>query len=165
MAGQTTNSLENTLPTLTSEDKKRNLESTLYQFSKEMPFFAAFMQEINISHDEQLPTAAIGYDKKQNEFRVMINPYFFADKTPEQRVAILYHEVLHFTHGHLIRMGLTTADTEKMTSEEKTEFRNEMQIKNIAADMAINQYIRNLPEGCITVETFKDDKEIGRAHV
>lgn len=146
------------LPTLSSEDKKRNLESTLYQFSKEMPFFAAFMQEINISHDEQLPTAAIGYDKKQNEFRVMINPYFFADKTPEQRVAVLYHEVLHFTHGHLIRMGLTTADPEKMTPEEKIEFKNDMQIKNIAADMAINQYIRNLPDGCITVETFKDDK-------
>jgi len=142
---------------LSASEKKSNLERALYDFATANAFFAAFLQEINISHDEQLPTAAIGYDKKQNEFRVMVNPNYFGSLTGEQRVAVLFHEVLHFTHGHLIRMGLTDVDLDKMTAEEKVQFKNETMIKNLAADLAINQYIKNLPDGCITLDTFKDE--------
>lgn len=137
--------------------KKRNLESTLYSFNTKYSFYAAILSEISIEHTEEIPTAALMYDKNQNEFKTLINPNFFDALTPEVRVGVLYHEVLHFTHGHLIRMELMSIDPDLMTAEEKVKFMEERQLKNMAADMAINNFIPCLPEWAVRAENFKDD--------
>jgi len=147
----------NTENKISKEEKKRNLESALYAFSTKHPFYAAFLSEIPIEHTEELPTAALMYDKRRNEFKTLLNPAFFASLSPEVRVGVLYHEVLHFTHGHLIRMDLTTIDPEALTAEDKVKFMEERQLKNIAADMAINSFIPSLPEWAVRPENFKDN--------
>lgn len=127
-----------------NKEKKDAIESAIYWFSTQNPFYAAFLQEVNISYSEQCPSAAICYDKKRNEYKVELNPSFFCALTVEQRIAILQHEVLHFTHGHLMIFMDITADPK------------EHKKLNFAGDIAINQYIANLPEGVLDVKMFKD---------
>lgn len=141
---------------ISNENKKRNLESALYSFNLKHPFYAAFLSEITIEHTETIPTAALMYDKHKNEFKTLVNPIFFDAMSPEVRVAVLYHEVLHFTHGHLIRMELNALDPSSMTPEETAKFMEERQLKNIAADMAVNSFIPNLPQWAVKAENFKD---------
>lgn len=143
---------------ISNEQKKRNLESTLYAFNLKFGFYAAFLSEISIEHTERVPTAAMSYDKKTNEFKTLINPVFFDELTPDERVGVLYHEVLHFTHGHLLRMDLMESSPETMPPEEKIKWMQDRDLKNIAADIAINQFIPVLPKGSMYPELFKDDK-------
>jgi predicted metal-dependent peptidase len=66
--------------------------------------------------------------------------------TIDQRVAVLHHEVLHFTNAHVFRFGF-----------DSTSSKDDKKNANIATDMSINQYIKNLPKGCIDVKYFKTD--------
>jgi predicted metal-dependent peptidase len=143
---------------ISNEQKKKNLESTLYSFNRKYPFFGAFLSEISIEHTESIPTAGLMYDKKTNEFKTLINPVFFDSLDPSVRVAVLYHEVLHFTHGHLLRFESTDTETENLDAEGKVKLLNEKGLQNIAADMAINQYIPELPDWAVRPEKFKDNK-------
>jgi predicted metal-dependent peptidase len=66
-----------------------------------------------------------------------INPFFFCRKlNKDQRKAILLHELAHITNKHPLRVPFM-----KISSRKRM-------IMNIAADMAINQYIKHLPTGC-----------------
>lgn len=119
-------------------------------------FYGRFFQELSLSISTQLPTAAIGYDKKNDLFKIMVNPIFFNydfDKEGnklglrdiKEQIAIVKHEVLHFTNKHLFRMPFGEGSKE------------DDMLYNIAGDMAINQYIKHLPKGCIDVAEYKLD--------
>jgi len=122
---------------------KSVLEGALYRLGKQQPFYAAFLQEINISYSTMIPTMALMYDQKTTKFKLLINYDFLLKLSPDQRAAVLYHEVLHFYHQHIFRwmkLGINIGDLK------------ERAIANVAADMAINQYIQGLPEGCLSCE-------------
>jgi predicted metal-dependent peptidase len=59
-----------------------------------------------------------------------INQNFYSSMTTEQKLAVLEHEILHILNKHLLR------------AEERNHY-----IWNLATDLAINQYINNLPNG------------------
>ena len=82
--------------------------------------------------DESILTAYLGYSG--GRFYIRIYKDFFDSLSIEQKAAVLQHEVAHFINKHFAR-------------------RNERHSKiwNIACDMAINQYIRNLPDNCIAL--------------
>ena len=123
--------------------KRNALEQSLFYFGKKEPFYAAFLQEIIIKYVDFIPTAAITYNKKQDQFEMYLNAGFFCPMPLEQRIAILHHETLHFTHQHLFRIfGEQFAPETHKT-------------RNIAADMAINQFISDLPPGGVDVKEFK----------
>jgi predicted metal-dependent peptidase len=68
---------------------------------------------------------------------MLVNPYFFCKKmTAAERKAVLLHELSHITHKHPLRVPFM-----KISSHKR-------QLMNIAADMAINQFIKDLPHGC-----------------
>jgi predicted metal-dependent peptidase len=68
---------------------------------------------------------------------MIINPYFFCKKLNLlSQKAVLLHELSHITHKHPIRVPFM-----KLSSHKR-------QLMNIAMDMAINQFIKNLPTGC-----------------
>jgi predicted metal-dependent peptidase len=68
---------------------------------------------------------------------MLINPYFFCKKLDLlQQKAILLHELSHITHKHPLRVPFM-----KLAARKR-------QLMNIAMDMAINQFIKNLPAGC-----------------
>lgn len=123
----------------------KNLQQSLYYFTNDNPFIGGILQEMNFKPIYDLPSAALCYDKKRQSFEIMINPEFFNSMSLEHRTGVLHHEVLHFTNTHVFRFGM-----ENMADEDKKR-------QNIACDMAINQYIKSLPDGCIDVKFFKTD--------
>lgn len=124
--------------------RKEIIEATFYDLLDEEAFYGSLLQEIDVAFVEWLPTAALQYDKKKFKFSILINYDFLSKLTRKERCAILFHEVLHFTHKHISRamdMGITLPE--------------DLKLANIAQDIAINQFIKNLPDGCVKVEMFK----------
>lgn len=131
------------LPVISEIDKKNALESSLYYFTNAQPFVGGMLQELTMKYSSQVPTAGITFDKKSSEFLVYLNPNFFCGLSVKERVAVLHHEILHFTNKHLFRLPfLDVKDDQK-------------RIYNIAGDMSINQYIPDLPFGCVDVKDWK----------
>lgn len=122
-------------------EKQQKLESALFSLQKQHPFYANVLQEIDIGYSGMVPTAAIGFNDKTFEFKMYINPEFFTKLDIGKRKTVLMHEILHFTHGHLLRAS-------------SEEYKKDAQFYNMAMDMAINQYLE-LFEGLINVKDFK----------
>lgn len=123
---------------LVSEEKMRfALNSAIYQMSLSKPFLSSIMQSLNVHFSPLVPRAGIRFDNDHKCFEMLIHPYYFCEILSDaERVAVLDHEISHVTHKHLIRIPFIKLDKQMRP------------IMNVAADMAINQYIKNLPEGC-----------------
>lgn len=126
------------------EEKKSAVESSLYELSRFEPFYAGLIQELNIKFDPRIPTAGLVYNDKTLDFEIWFNTEFFMGLAAQERAAVLLHECLHFSHKHFLRTDLE-------------EFKKDAMMYNIAMDMSINQYIRNLPGNCVDVKKFKYD--------
>src|SRR5271165_1594024 len=113
---------ENVIPLF---KKKNALESALYKFFRTDPFYASFLQEVSIRYTESIPTACMAYDKEKNEFSMHLNPKFFCSFELPQRVALLFHETLHFMNQHLFRFSFDNISQE------------DAKLQQLAMDMAI----------------------------
>lgn len=119
------------------ELKTRALASAIYECSKTHPFLGSVLQCLTISYGHQIPTAGIMFNTDAKRWDMIINPFFFCKKLdiPQQK-AVLLHELSHITHKHPLRVPFL-----KISSRKRV-------LMNIAADMAINQFIKNIPAGC-----------------
>jgi predicted metal-dependent peptidase len=119
------------------ELKTRALASAIYECSKTHPFLGSVLQCLTISYGHVIPTAGIMFNTDAKRWDMIINPYFFCKKLNllEQK-AVLLHELSHITHKHPLRVPFLKISARKRM------------LMNVAADMAINQYIKNLPKGC-----------------
>lgn len=116
---------------------KQCLQTCIYQTTKSHPFMGAILQIMNITFSHQLPTAGVMFNTEIKRWDLIINPHFFCVKLNEKhRKAVLLHELYHITHKHPLRIPFIKLSTHKR------------QIMNIAMDMSINQYIKDLPDGC-----------------
>lgn len=111
------------------------IQQTIYYVLKRNVFVGNLLQELTIRVSKRIPTAELTYDRENAKFEVLLNVDFLKCLELEQRVAVFFHEILHFTNGHIYRFEDVGTEKDQM-------------LKNIAADMAINQYIQNLPAGC-----------------
>jgi predicted metal-dependent peptidase len=119
------------------EDKSQALATAIYETSKTHPFIGSVLQCLTISYSHQLPTAGILFNTDAKRWDMLVNPFFFCKKlTAPQRKAVLIHELSHITHKHPLRVPFLKISARKRM------------LMNIAADMAINQYIKDLPSGC-----------------
>lgn len=119
------------------EDKSQALATAIYETSKTHPFVGSVLQCLTISYSHQLPTAGIMFNTDAKRWDMLINPFFFCKKlTAPQRKAVLIHELSHITHKHPLRVPFMKISARKRM------------LMNIAADMAINQFIKDLPTGC-----------------
>jgi len=119
------------------ELKTRCLASAIYECSKTHPFLGSVLQCLNISYGHTIPTAGIMFNPDAKRWDMLINPYFFCKKLNLlSQKAVLLHELSHITHKHPLRVPFLKIAARKR------------QLMNIAADMAINQFIKNLPAGC-----------------
>ncbi len=119
------------------------LQSCIYQIVRDNPFIGGLLQELTFKFNNSIPTAAIGFNKTTQKYELLFNLEFFKKHDKTARIAILTHEILHFLHKHLFRWQLMDVKMEDRF------------LWNIAADMAINQYIKGLPEGGIDVKDYK----------
>lgn len=119
------------------EEKTQCLATAIYETSKSQPFLGSVLQCLTITYSHTLPTAGIMFNAEAKKWDMYVNPMFFCRKLDaKQRVAVLVHELSHITHKHPLRIPFLKISARKRM------------LMNIAADMAINQYIKNLPSGC-----------------
>ena len=119
--------------------KTRALASAIYECGKTHPFLGSVLQCLTISYGHVIPTAGIMFNTDAKRWDMIINPYFFCKKLNLlQQKAILLHELSHITHKHPLRVPFLKISARKR------------RLMNIGADMAINQFIKNLPNGCPT---------------
>lgn len=126
----------------------KEIQKSIFNILLKEPFFGLLLQEINIRVTLAIPTAGMSYDKKLQKFFVYINPEFFINTLSEpEREAVLIHELLHFLHRHIFDLRMPE---DWSTKDNKIK-------ANLAMDMAINQYIQNLPKSCVNVNDWKMD--------
>lgn len=119
------------------EDKSRCLSSAIYECSKTHPFMGSVLQCLNITYGHTIPTAGIMFNTDAKRWDMIINPYFFCKKLSIlQQKAVLLHELSHITHKHPLRVPFLKISARKRM------------LMNIGADMAINQFIKDIPKGC-----------------
>lgn len=120
-----------------ASEMKQCLQTCIYQTVKSHPFMGAILQIMNISFTHMLPTAGVMFNAEVKRWELMINPHFFCRKLNEKhRKAVLLHELYHITHKHPLRIPFIKLSVHKR------------QLMNIAMDMSINQFIKDLPDGC-----------------
>lgn len=86
-------------------------------------------------------TAALGY--ANGRFFIRFHEDFYNILSEKERLAVLRHEIGHFIHCHFARRG----------------YRDPM-IWNLACDMAINQFISDLPKDCCLPSKDMKPKEL-----
>ena len=104
------------------------------------PFYGLFLIGINKTYSENIPTA--GVSKHGIGMQLTINPEFFNGLSEDHRFGLIKHELLHIAFGHLLLRDLYT----------------DHKLFNIAADLEINQYIREnkLPTGGLLLSSFPE---------
>lgn len=118
-------------------EMKQSLQTCIYQTTKSHPFMGSILQVMNISFTHVLPTAGVMFNAEVKRWDLMINPKFFCRSLNEkQRKAVLLHELYHITHKHPLRVPFMKLSVHKR------------QLMNIAMDMSINQFIKDIPDGC-----------------
>jgi predicted metal-dependent peptidase len=110
------------------------IEKVIVSLIKTKPFYAHFLQQMNRIETERIPTLGVNLTDRINLF---FNPVFLEGLNPKARIACLEHEVLHLLNLHLFR------------GKELEE-----RLFNIAADLAINPFISNLPSCALLPEQF-----------
>lgn len=122
---------------VTVEEKTQCLATAIYETSKTHPFLGSVLQCLTISYSHALPTAGILFNNDGKRWDMLVNPFFFCRKlSGPQRKAVLIHELSHITHKHPLRVPFMKISAKKRM------------LMNVAADMAINQFIKDIPKGC-----------------
>lgn len=122
---------------VSADEQKQGLQTAIFSTTKTNPFMGSVLQCMNITYSHMLPTAGVMFNAELKRWDLLINPYFFCKKmNDKQRKAVLLHELYHITHKHPLRVPFMKLSTHKR------------QLMNIAMDMAINQYITDIPDGC-----------------
>jgi len=123
--------------TTTEAERSQALATALYEIYKDNTFYCSMLQSMDITYSFQLDTAGVTFSADQKKYMLLINPMFFVKKlSQENRRAVLLHELFHLVHKHLTRVPFF-----KISNHNR-------KLLNIAADLAINNYIRDLPAGC-----------------
>lgn len=132
------------------EVKSQCLATVIYECcTKTHQFMGAVLQSLTINYSHQIPTAGILFNTDAKHWEMLVNPYFFCKKlNGEQRKAVLLHELSHILHKHPLRVPFLKIAPRKRI------------LMNIAADMAINQFIKNLPDGCPQCTPYDPDHPI-----
>ena len=118
----------------------RVLETAIYDLLKEDPFYANFLLGCKVVYDAKgVERAAVAFRGGQICF--LFNTQWYTSITREERVAVLVHEVLHAVFDHI--------------GNRAYGFTNQ-KARNYAMDCAINQFIRNLPKGCVTLDSMSE---------
>ena len=102
----------------------------------DLSFYGFILAKLNIQFDPTFPTLGVYFNKDLLNYTLTIGSYF-NNLSEEERIAVLIHECRHILGLHTFRKG-----------------DRDHNLFNIAADIAINQLIKNLPEGGMYPETF-----------
>lgn len=117
---------------------KVKIESAISKLITFYPLFGTVFLYLNKRQTDTLPTMAVGVTRRI-DLALYYNPEFVKKLTHEEIKAVLIHESMHVLLHHIARAG---------------HYGYSMKGFNIAADMAINCSIQNLPEGALYPKNF-----------
>lgn len=101
------------------------LDEAIMYLIQNKPFYAHLVMGMRKEFTDRVPTAGVNITDKVN---LLINPNFWKSMNAIEQAAILEHECLHVVMNHF-----------------KRREHRKPRLYNIAADMAINEYIKGLP--------------------
>lgn len=110
----------------------KELEDSIIYLLSSKPFYGHILMRMDRIITDSLPTAGVGIT--DTSLKLAVNPTFFKGLSSEDRIKVLEHEVLHVVSHHMLRFRELEADKFKVP-----------QNFNVAADIAINQLIYNMP--------------------
>jgi predicted metal-dependent peptidase len=122
-----------------NKDAQDRLDSAISKLIVFKPIFGTVFMFLNKRQVRDLPTMGVGI-LKQVDLGLFYNPEWIMTLTSGELRAVLQHEALHVLLHHITR-----AD----------HFDYNKRGYNIAADMAINCHVANLPQGCFYPSTFQ----------
>jgi predicted metal-dependent peptidase len=97
-------------------------------------FYSFIIAKMKIDFKPDFPTLGVRF--VDTMYELTIGNYFVSLSLDEQ-IAVLIHETRHILSGHVFRKG-----------------ERDHQLFNVASDIAINQTIKNIPDGAMLPETF-----------
>lgn len=118
----------------------------LYLLQTQDAFFGQFMLRVkrNININLTVPISTI---PKRDGFNMYFNPLLFLSCTKKEMAALFRHEIYHIMNSHYER-------------ERKLKNRYGKEIINIALDISINQYIKDMPAYSNRLEAVKMEHNI-----
>lgn len=117
------------------------IEKTIHKLLETNPFYAHFFLNCEIKYDvPKLATAAVRVTDRN--VQMMFNTEFISKLTVNELCAVIEHETLHILFEHI--------------SAHKRDKTLVHKVANIAMDCSINQYIKNLPENCVTLKGLSE---------
>lgn len=119
-------------------EAKVKIDSAISKLVTFYPLFGTVFLFLNKKETEQLPTMAVGVTRRV-DLALYYNPEFVKKLTYEELKAVLIHESMHVLLHHIARAA---------------HYNYSMKGFNIAADMAINCNITNLPQGALYPKSF-----------
>ncbi len=125
---------------MTAAQAEDEISRSTFSLLTREPFYAHVLAGMPREVSSQVQTAAVAWNGQQ--VKLLVNAdYFVTRLTPNQRVAVLKHEVLHVAFRHLFRQ----ADRDP-------------EIDNLAADLVVNQLVAPwpLPKGAVLLQSFPD---------
>ena len=95
------------------------------------PFFASLSRRIDKRASQSIPTAGVRVNPNTSRFEMLYNPEFMGKLSDAELADVLKHELYHLVFLHV--------------TSRKPEGAND-KTWNIAADLAINSHLHNLPD-------------------
>lgn len=117
---------------------KIRIESAISKLVTFYPIFGTVFLYLNKKQTDTVPTMAVGVTRRV-DLALYYNPDFVSTLGHEELKAVLIHEAMHVLLHHITRAA---------------HYSYSMKGFNIAADMAINCNISNLPDAAIYPKTF-----------
>lgn len=129
------------------------IETAMIRLVKEKPFFAHLLMTMSRNVTTEVPTVGVNVTDKVNLY---INPYFWDSLSLEEQVDILIHECMHVLNNHFERFKVLQPEVfSDLNKKDKTvgdevvkrlTDAGKFRALNVAADLAINEYLPNLPK-------------------
>jgi predicted metal-dependent peptidase len=118
---------------------KNRLETAVSILISFSPLYGTVFFSLNKVQNDSIPTMGVGPIRKV-DIGLYYNPDFVMSLTKQELIAVLKHEALHLLLHHLERAKL---------------FSYHHKLFNIAADLAINSHIENLPQGALYPKNYE----------
>lgn len=127
-------------------------EAIVHLFQKER-FYAELIATMSRKLTKDVPVAGVCI---KDQIELHINLEAFSALSIQERAAVLKHECEHILRDHISRSKAISPKTyaENGTIEEKVIADSKYKLINIAADMAINTGVQDLPEGAVYAHSF-----------
>lgn len=134
-------------------DGRDVLSSAVIRLFESERFYAELVISMQRVFTKDVPIAGVCI---RSNVELHINPMTFSKLSALEQVAVLKHECEHLLRDHISRSKALSPETykDKKDMAENIVAKFQHQAINIAADMAINGHITNLPEGAVYPKTF-----------